>query len=72
MDNIQYPSSDGVIDMEVNCITCHERLHIPDASIDAVLTSLNRMGAVVLVCTCGQMQIVEWNAPQMRKRVLHD
>jgi hypothetical protein len=45
--------------MEVDCIHCKTRLYVSDTSIDAVLTSLRRVGGTILVCyACGQAQLV--------------
>jgi hypothetical protein len=54
--------------MEVDCIICRTRLYVSDASIDAVLTSLEQTGAAILICTCGQAQLVRWRAPRSRSR----
>jgi hypothetical protein len=50
--------SDEIIDMELNCISCGKRLYVSNASIDSVLASLKRCGAAILICTCGQAQMV--------------
>jgi len=57
MNSVKHPRS-GVIDMEVDCVICRTRLYVSDASIDAVLTSLRQTGAAILICTCGQAQVV--------------
>ena len=54
--------------MEVDCVICRTRLYVSDALIDAVLTSLEQTGAAILICTCGQAQIVRWKAPRSRSR----
>jgi|GraSoiStandDraft_49_1057285.scaffolds.fasta_scaffold740716_1 hypothetical protein len=68
MNSMQYPRSGGVVDIEVDCVICRTRLYVPEASIDAVLTSLEQTGAAILICTCGQAQIVRWKAPRSRSR----
>jgi hypothetical protein len=68
MNSMQYPRSGGVVDVEVDCVACGTRLYVPEASIDAILTSLEQTGAAVLICTCGQAQIVRWKAPPSRRR----
>ncbi len=68
MNSVQHPRSGGVVDMEVDCVICRTRLYVSDALIDAVLTSLEQTGAAILICTCGQAQIVRWKAPRSRSR----
>lgn len=58
-----------VVDMELDCVTCRTRLYVSDASIDAVLASLRRAGAAVLVCyACGQAQMIRWKVPRSRRK----
>ena len=47
-----------VVDMELACVTCHSRLYVPVAQVDAVLASLARTGAAILICVCGQAQLI--------------
>lgn len=62
----QYPHSNDVVDMEVNCVLCTTRLYIPFAALGAVLASFRRVGAAVLIChACGQAQLVSGNASHM-------
>jgi hypothetical protein len=68
MNSMQYPRSGGVVDMEMDCVICRARLYVPEASIDAVLTSLEQTGAAILICRCGQAQIVRWKARRSRSR----
>jgi hypothetical protein len=68
--NVQQHQTDGVVDMELDCIICRSRLYVPDASIDSVLASLNRTGAAVLICPAGHAQLVRWKRVQGRSR--HD
>ena len=65
----QHPRPDGVVDMELDCVTCRTRLYVSDASIDAVLASLRHAGAAILVCyRCGQAQKIRWKVPRGRSR----
>ena len=67
----QPPCPGGVVDMELACVACSTRLDVSDASIDAVLASLERGGRAILVCwVCGQTQVVRRKAP--RSRLTHD
>jgi len=68
---LQYPRSNEVVDMEVDCVFCKTRLYVADTSLDAVLDSLRRVGGAVLVChVCGQAQLVSWKMP--RSQYVHD
>jgi len=50
---------DGGGDMELECVTCGTRLYVPEALIEAILASLERAGAAILVCAvCNQAQLV--------------
>jgi hypothetical protein len=51
-------SSDEVVDMELYCITCGTRLYVSVPQAGAVITSLERTGAAILICVCGQAQII--------------
>ncbi len=69
----QLPYPGGVVDMELACVACGTRLYVSDASIDAVLTSLERAGGAILVCwVCGQTQVVRWKVKVPRSRLTHD
>jgi hypothetical protein len=50
--------TDEVIDMELHCVTCGTRLYVPVPQTDAVIASLDRIGAAILICVCGQAQII--------------
>lgn len=50
--------TDELVDMELHCVRCHARLYVPMAQISAVMTSLKRTGAAILICVCGQAQFV--------------
>ena len=66
MNSVLSPRSGGVVDMEMYCVICRVRLYVSDAAIDAVLTSLEQTGVAILICTCGQAQIVRWKLPRSR------
>lgn len=58
---------DGVVDMELDCVTCGTRLYVSDASIDVVLASLRCAGVAILICAaCRQAQIVRWKVAHSR------
>lgn len=52
--------SDDVVDMEINCVRCKTRLYVPVAQANAVIASLERTGAAILICVCGQAQLIRW------------
>lgn len=67
--NRKKPSvSSDVVDMEMDCVTCGTRLYVPDAAMNAVLASFKRTGAAILVCVCGQAQIVRWSGWHQQNR----
>jgi hypothetical protein len=47
-----------VVDMELHCVRCQARLYVPASQADAVITSLRRTGAAILICVCGQAQLI--------------
>ena len=51
-------NSDDVVDMELRCVTCGTRLYVSVTQADAVIASLERTGAAILICVCGQAQII--------------
>jgi hypothetical protein len=51
-------SSKEVVDMELYCVTCGTRLYVSVPQADVVITSLERTGAAILICVCGQAQII--------------
>lgn len=61
-DSKKQPDSDGVIDMELRCISCGMQLYVPDMSIDSILTSLEQTGVAILICMCGQAQTIRWKS----------
>ena len=56
-----------MVDMELHCVTCGTRLYVPALQAEAVLASLTRTGAAILICICGQAQLIQ---PKRQKR--HD
>lgn len=60
----------AIVDMERHCVTCGAQLYVPQKSINAVLTSLAHNGIAVLICTCGQIQIIREKRHSPRQR--HD
>ena len=58
-------SSDEVVDMELHCVTCGTRLYVSVLQADAVIASLERTGAAILICVCGQAQIIRRKLKQM-------
>jgi hypothetical protein len=59
--------TEEVVDMELQCVRCQVRLYVPVSQADAVIASLQRTGAVILICVCGQAQLIQ---PRSQKR--HD
>ena len=60
-----YPRSNDVVDMELDCVLCKTRLYVPYTALDAVLASLRRIGATILIChACGQAQLVSGKIPR--------
>jgi hypothetical protein len=55
-----------VVDMELHCVTCGTRLYIPMSQADAVVASLERCGAAILVCICGQAQLIRCKRQQQQ------
>jgi hypothetical protein len=57
--SIEKRSSSGeVVDMELHCVTCGTRLYVSVPQAEAVMASLERTGAAILICVCGQAQII--------------
>jgi hypothetical protein len=48
----------GVVDLELHCLICCQRLYVPDESLETVLTSLEQTGVVILICPGGHAQLV--------------
>jgi len=51
-------STNDVVDMELHCVTCGARLYVSVLQVGAVVASLERTGAAILICVCGQAQII--------------
>ena len=60
-------NTEEVVDMELHCVKCKTRLYVPRSQASAVISSLERIGAVILICVCGQAQLIQ---SKIRKR--HD
>ncbi len=60
-------NTEEVVDMELQCVRCQARLYVPVSQVKAVIASLERTGAAVLICVCGQAQLV-----QSRSQKRHD
>ncbi len=54
----KHSGSDEVVDMELHCVTCGIRLYVSAPQAEAVIASLERTGAAILICVCGQAQII--------------
>ena len=50
--------TEEVVDMELQCVRCQTRLYIVRSRASAVLASLERTGAAILICVCGQAQLI--------------
>ena len=50
--------TEEVVDMELQCVRCQTRLYVPVSQVSAVLASLERTGAAILICVCGQAQLI--------------
>jgi hypothetical protein len=50
--------SDDVVDMELHCVACGTRLYVSVLQANAVIASLERTGAAILICVCGQAQLI--------------
>ena len=48
-----------VVDMELQCVRCKARLYVPISQVRSVIASLERTGAVILICVCGQAQLIQ-------------
>lgn len=58
-------STEKAVDMELHCVRCNTRLYVPLSQASAVITSLERTGAAILICVCGQAQLI-WSKRQKR------
>ena len=52
--------TEEAVDMEMQCVRCGTRLYVPISQAAAVVASLERCGAAILVCICGQAQMIQW------------
>lgn len=59
--------SDDVVDMELHCVTCGRRLYVAALQAETVIASLERTGAAILICVCGQVQLI-----RLKYRKRHD
>ena len=50
--------TEEVVDMELLCVRCQARLYVPVSQASAVIASLARTGAAILICICGQVQLI--------------
>ncbi len=50
--------TEEVVDMELQCVRCKARLYIAVSQASAVIASLERTGAAILICVCGQAQLI--------------
>ncbi len=39
-------------------VRCKARLYVPISQVNAVIASLERTGAALLICVCGQAQLI--------------
>ena len=51
-------STEEVVDMELQCVRCGTRLYVPVSQVTAVIASLECTGAAILICVCGQAQLI--------------
>lgn len=51
--------TEEVVDMELQCVRCQAQLYVPVSQMGAVIASLERTGAVILICICGQAQLIQ-------------
>ena len=47
-----------VVDMELACVRCRAPLYVSVTQVSAVMASLQRTGAAILICLCGQAQLI--------------
>ncbi len=58
-------STEEMVDMELHCVKCKTRLYVSVSQANAVIASLERTGAAILICVCGQAQLI-WSKRQKR------
>ncbi len=56
----KHSGSDEVVDTELHCVTCGVRLYVSVPQAKAVIAALERTGAAILICMCGQAQLIRW------------
>jgi len=66
MNSQKRSGTQEVVDMELHCVRCGTRLYIPTSQVAAVVASLERCGAAILVCICGQAQLIRWKRQHQR------
>ncbi len=67
MTSKQCSGTEEVVDMELQCVKCQARLYVPLSQASAVLASLTRTGAAILICVCGQAQLI-----RVKRKPRHD
>ena len=58
MNTAEHSSANDLVDMELHCVTCGTRLYLSVPQAEAVIASLDRTGAAILICICGQAQLI--------------
>ena len=58
MTTEKHSGTEEVVDMELQCVRCKARLYVPVSQVTEVIASLERTGAAILICVCGQAQII--------------
>lgn len=58
MTSEKHSGAEDVVDMELHCVRCKARLYVPVSRINAVIASVERTGAAILICVCGQAQLI--------------
>jgi hypothetical protein len=58
MTSEKHSSTEEVVDMELHCVRCKARLYVSVSQSSAVISSLERTGAAILICVCGQAQLI--------------
>lgn len=64
MTTQKYSGMDEMVDMELHCVACGTRLYVSISQVTAVVASLERCGAAILVCICGQAQLIRRKCQQ--------
>ena len=58
MNTAEHSNANDLVDMELHCVTCGARLYLSVPQAEAVIASLERTGAAILICICGQAQLI--------------